>query len=201
MKRIRAFLLSICSLILLAPAAFAAPETFVIDGAHTNVGFSVRHMFSDVTGRFNDFSGTIELDAEAKKIISVKGEVKTASVDTRHEKRDNHLRDEDFFNVKKFPTMTFTSTDIKGKGEKIRITGDFTMLGVTRPVTFQAKYLGVGSDPWGNRKAGFSATVTIDRRDFGMGYNAALDTGGLVLGHEVTITLDIEAGKPKPQGE
>lgn len=195
MKRIRTFALSALAVMLMASVAAAETETYIVDTDHSNVGFSVRHMFSNVTGRFNEFSGFIGVNTQAEKITAAKMVINTASVDTRHEKRDKHLQDEDFFNAPKFPTMSFAGMTFKGSGEKIKITGDLTLLGVTKPVTFKAKFLGAGSDPWGNVRAGFFATAVINRKDFGMDFNKVLDTGGLLIGEEVTITLDIEAMK------
>ena len=116
-----------------------------------------------------------------------------ASIDTGDEGRDGHLRTNDFFDVETFPTMTFTSTGITGSGSDYELHGDLTIRGVTKPVTFELEVGGVGKDPWGNTRAGFTATTSINRKDFGMEYNAVLETGGILIGDKVSIELDIEA--------
>lgn len=193
MKRVRSFLLAALAVLALAPQAWAESHTYVIDPDHTTVGFTVRHMFTNLNGHFNAFNGALTLDPKTGRISAVKAVVETASVDTRHEKRDGHLRDTDFFNVKKYPTMTFTGREFKQGAKGTQITGDLTLLGVTRPVTFQARFLGAGKDPWGNVRAGLTAHARINRKDFGMDFNKVLDTGGLLIGDEVDITLDVEA--------
>ena len=116
-----------------------------------------------------------------------------ASVDTNDEARDNHLRTNDFFDIENHPTMTFRTTSIEPDGDDFKLNGDLTIRGVTKPVTFDLEVGGVGKDPWGNTKAGFSATTTINRKDFGIEWNAPLETGGVIVGDKVTIELDIEA--------
>ncbi|MDH5526201.1 MAG: YceI family protein [Nitrospirota bacterium] len=178
---------------LTAPEARAAGQEWTIDVGHTNIGFSVKHMFSNTTGRFDQFSGTLTLDPKTGTLSAVRGEINTASVNTNHEKRDGHLRSPDFFNVEKHPTMTFVAKKFHTDGDVQHVTGDFTLLGVTKPVTFTVRYLGAGTDPWGGTRAGLTATTTIDRRDFGMKWSKLLDNGGLVVGNDVTISLEIEA--------
>jgi polyisoprenoid-binding protein YceI len=152
-------------------------------------------MMSKVNGNFGKFTGTFSFDA--KKPEAAKGvfTVEAASINTNNEKRDGHLKGDDFFNVGKFPTLTFNTTGFKKAGKGFAMSGDLTMLGVTKPVTFNVEYLGAGKDPWGNSKAGFSATGKINRKDFGMVWNKALDAGGVLLGEEVEITLNIEAAE------
>lgn len=175
-----------------APAAHAELKTFLIDKDHTTVGFSVRHMFTNQTGLFRAFEGAITMDPKTGVIGSGKAVIETASVDTRHEKRDGHLRDTDFFNVEKFPTMTFVITQSRLTGGSMDVTGELTLLGVTKPVTMTARYLGVGKDPWGNTRAGLSATGRINRKDFGMDFNKVLDSGGMLVGDLVDINLEVE---------
>jgi len=124
---------------------------------------------------------------------SVEVEIQMASVDTRDEKRDGHLQSPDFFDVEQFPTMTFTSTKLTGSGSDFEVTGDLTIKGVTRPVTFDLEVGGVQQDPWGNTKAGFTLTGSINRKDFGMEFNAVLEGGGVLVGEKVTIEIDVEA--------
>ena len=183
-----------------ASFAVAAPTTWKIDPSHTEVGFQVRHFFSKVHGTFHDVSGTIafdEADAAATKIDAV---VRVASVDTGNQKRDGHLQSPDFFNAATDSLITFKSTKITKAGKnKFKIAGDFTMRGVTKPVVFDAEFLGssavsVGGQSWGS-KAGFSATTVINRKDFGVNWNKTLDNGGLMVDDMVTIELSIEADK------
>jgi polyisoprenoid-binding protein YceI len=167
--------------------------TWTLDTAHSSVGFTVRHMMvSKVRGRFRDFAADIVTAADPLQ-STVTATVQMASIDTGDEGRDGHLRTNDFFDVEQFPTMTFASTAITGSGSDYEVTGDLTIRGVTKPVTFDLEFGGVEKDPWGNTRAGFTLTGTINRKDFGMAYNAALETGGILVGDKVTIELDIEA--------
>jgi len=193
MTRIRTALLAALTAVALATPAWAEVHTFQIDPDHTTVGFNVRHMFTNLHGQFNSFNGTFQLDPKTGAVSAAKAVIETASVDTDHEKRDGHLKSEDFFNVEKFPAMTFTGKVFKQVDGGTEITGDFTLLGVTKPLTLKAKFLGAGADPWGNTRAGLTATGRIDRKDFGMDFNKVLDTGGLLIGDEVDITLEVEA--------
>ena len=167
--------------------------TWTLDTAHSSVGFTVRHMMvSKVRGRFGDFSADI-VTAENPLESTLAATVQMASIDTGDEGRDGHLRTNDFFDIEEHPTMTFTSTKITGSGTDYEVTGDLTIQGVTKPVTFDLEYGGVGKDPWGNTRAGFTLTGTINRKDFNMAYNAVLETGGIMVGEKVSIELDIEA--------
>lgn len=186
------FLAVLAGLFLVAAPAHAELKTFAIDKDHTTVGFSVRHMFANTTGRFNSFDGAITMDPSNGVIGSGKAVIETASVDTRHEKRDGHLKSPDFFNVEKFPTMTFVITQSRLVGDSLDVTGELTLLGVTKPVTLKAKFLGVGKDPWGNTRAGITANGRINRKDFGMDFNKVLDSGGLLIGDEVDLNLEVE---------
>jgi polyisoprenoid-binding protein YceI len=167
--------------------------TWVVDTAHSTVGFVARHMMvAKVRGRFKDFTADIVV-AENPLDSRVDATVQMASVDTNDESRDNHLRTNDFFDIENHPTMTFRTTSIEPDGDDYKLNGDLTIRGVTKPVTFDLEIGGAGKDPWGNTKAGFSATTTINRKDFGVEWNAPLETGGVIVGDKVTIELDIEA--------
>ena len=164
-----------------------------IDTSHTTVNFSVRHMMvSKVRGKFATFGGTIVI-AEDPTASTLEASVNMASVDTGDAGRDEHLRTSDFFDIQTHPTMTFKSTSITASGGDYELTGDLTIRGVTRPVTFELELGGVGVDPWGNTRAGFTATTTINRKDWGLEYNAVLEGGGVLIGEKVTIELEVEA--------
>ncbi len=167
-----------------------------IDVAHSAIHFHVRHMvISKVHGRFARWSGALQLDLEDLARSSVEVEIDTASIDTQVADRDTHLRSPDFLDVARYPKMTFRSKRIEKAGEGWRVTGDLTLHGVTREVTLDAEFAGVGKDPWGNERAGFSAKAAIDRKAFGLAWNAALETGGVLVGEKVKIELEIELVK------
>jgi polyisoprenoid-binding protein YceI len=169
------------------------------DPDHSRVGFRVQHMMiSQVNGQFNDYVATFDFDPKAAVMKDTRFVVKTASVDTNVEKRDNHLRSAEFFNVEKFPEMTITNSKLtKKKNNQYKWTGDLTLLGVTKPVTFDLTYNGTRKDMEGKIKSGFMARGKINRKDFGMPFNAPADGGGLLVGNEVEIQLDIEAFEEK----
>jgi polyisoprenoid-binding protein YceI len=168
--------------------------TWTIDTTHSAVEFSVKHlMFAKAKGRFSTVTGAITLDSENVANSSVDVQIDTASVYTSEEKRDAHLRSADFFDVENFPVATFTSTSVAANGDHLTITGDFTLKGVTRPVVLKAEFNGQGTNPWGQLVLSYSATTKINRTDFGLTYNSALETGGVLVGEEVTITIEIEA--------
>jgi len=175
----------------------AARTTWTIDPAHSNVEFGVKHMmFTTVKGRFSDVRGTITLDEQHVENSSVEVEIGVASIDTRDEKRDVHLRSADFFDVERFPTMTFKSTRVEPtSGGEARVTGDLTIHGVTREVVLNTTMTGRGTNPWGAEVAGFEATTRINRKDFGLEWNVALESGGFLVGDEIKISIDIEAPK------
>jgi polyisoprenoid-binding protein YceI len=169
-------------------------RTFTIDKAHSEALFQVRHLVTRVRGRFSDFEGTVEFDEAHPEQSRVNFTVRAASIDTNEPDRDKHLRSEDFFFVDKYPTITFTSTRIaKAKENEFKVTGDLTIRGVTKPITLDVTYLGSAKDPWGNLKAGFEGETTLNRKDFGLMWNAALETGGFLVGDEVKVTLSIQA--------
>lgn len=172
--------------------------TWKLDAAHSQVEFSVKHMrFTTVRGRFAALEGSISLDADAPERSSVEVTIDAASLDTRVADRDAHLKSGDFFDVETYPTLVFRSRGVKGPvgepGEAFRVVGDLTIRGVTREVVLDARFEGTGADPWGGTRAGFSAQTTIDRRDFGLTWNQALETGGFLVGHEVRIDLQVQA--------
>jgi polyisoprenoid-binding protein YceI len=172
--------------------------TWDLDVAHSHVGFTVRHlMVSKVRGTFKDYSATIVTGADPSG-SSVNATVQMASISTGDDGRDQHLRTNDFFDVENFPTMTFASTGVTGSGSDYEVTGDLTIKGVTKSVTFDLEVGGLQQDPWGNTKAGFTMTGSILRKDFGMEYNAILESGGVMVGDKVTIEIDVEAALQKP---
>lgn len=171
-----------------------ATSTWTIDASHSSVDFAVKHMmFSTVKGSFTGFGGTIVLDEQNIENSTVTVEINPRSVDTRDEKRDEHLRGADFFGIEQNPTMTFVSTRIEADGDDLKITGDLTMNGVTREVVLDAEFTGRGMSPFGMEVIGYTAKTTINRRDFNMSWNAALEAGGMLVSDDVKITLDIEA--------
>jgi polyisoprenoid-binding protein YceI len=168
--------------------------TLTIDKTHSEALFQVRHLVTKVRGRFKDFSGTIQLDEAHPENTSVALTIQTASLDTDTADRDTHLRSEDFFFAETYPTITFKSTRVAKTGaDTYAVTGQLTIRGVSRELTVPVTSLGTAKDPWGNRKAGFEAEATINRKDFGLNWNAALETGGFLVGDEVKVTLNIEA--------
>ena len=174
-------------------AAPAAAETYAIDPAHSTVSFRIRHLFTQVHGVFRDFSGTIQYAPGAPDQWKAEATIQATSIDTRVEKRDTHLRSHDFFDVEQYPAITFTSTEVTdatAAGGKLH--GVLSLHGVERPIVLDLAIHGAGKDPWGNQRAGFTATTTLNRKDFGIIWNEALETGELLLGDEVVITLDIE---------
>lgn len=172
-----------------------AKAKWAVDTTHSSIDFSIRHMMiAKVKGSFNRFEASIEADPEDLTTADISFSVDVASVDTRNDDRDAHLRSADFFDVENHPKMTFKATKIERLGEGVyEVTGDLTIRGVTRSETFAVTFEGAGKDPWGNHKAGFSAEGTIKRSDYGLTWNAALETGGVLVGDDVKIHLEIEA--------
>lgn len=170
---------------------------WALDTAHSSVDFSVRHMMiAKVKGSFKSFNATIEADPTDLTTATIEFTVDLSSVDTRNEDRDNHLRSADFFDVENNPTMTFKATNIVKTGEgEYDVTGDLTLRGVTRPETFAVSFEGTGKDPWGNEKVGFNAEGKIKRSEYGLTWNAALETGGVLVGDEIKVALEIQAAK------
>ncbi len=169
-----------------------SPGTWSIDPSHSSVNFVVRHlMISRVRGRFADVSGAIEV-AENVPDSKVNVIIKADSIDTREPQRDEHLRSADFFDAARFPLIEFHSTAVNPAGAGSKLSGDLTIHGVTRPVALDLEFLGVGNDPWGGTRAAFSASGEIDREAFGLTYNQALETGGVVVGKTVRIEVEVE---------
>ena len=180
------------------PAGLAA-GTWVIDPAHSLVEFTVRHlMVSKARGRFGSFSGTI-IVADEPAASSVEVNIDPNSVDTRDSQRDAHLRSSDFFHVEAHPTWSFKSTAVEPYGDRWKVTGDLTMRGVTRPVEFVVDFNGTQAHPMGGIRAGFSAELEVNRKDWDISFNAALDGGGFMLGDKVKINLEVEAARQEPQ--
>ena len=175
----------------------AATKTkWKLDPAHTLVEFSAKHlMITTVKGRITDVEGTIVSDERELRNSSVEATLKAATIDTRTEQRDQHLRSADFLNADQFPEIRFKSTRIEGDKDSFKLTGDLTIRGVTRPIVLDVQFEGRTKDPWGGDRVGFSATGKIDRREFGLTWNQALETGGVVVGNDVKINLEVEAVK------
>lgn len=167
--------------------------TWNLDAAHSEIEFKVKHMMiSTVKGLFEDFQVTVENDsAELSNNARIIAELKVDSINTKNKDRDQHLKSEDFFNAEAFPTITFKSTGIEGQGD-YKITGDLTIKDVTRSVTFDVEFGGVAKDPWGNQKAGYTISGKINRNDFGLTWNAVLETGGVMVSEEVKLQADLQ---------
>jgi polyisoprenoid-binding protein YceI len=175
-----------------------APGTWTIDPSHSEVSFSVRHlMVSKVRGAFARFAGAVTT-AENPSLASVEATIEMDSVDTRDERRDAHLRSGDFFDVERYPLMTYRSTAVRPDRDGYVVEGELTLHGVTRPVALKLELNGVSADPWGGTRAGFSATTEINRRDFGIDISMPLEGGGVVVGDKVTVSLEIEAALQAP---
>jgi polyisoprenoid-binding protein YceI len=170
--------------------------SWVIDNVHSHVGFSVKHMMvSTVRGQFKSYRGTLSLDASDFAKSAFEGEIDVESIDTNNADRDKHLRTGDFFDAATHPTIAFKSTRIEAKGEgEFVVHGDLTIRGVTKPVALDVEFHGTGKNPWGKTVAGLHAHTTINRKDFGVNFNAALETGGVLIAEKVKVDIDIEAG-------
>ena len=185
-----------------ASAAQAASTTYEIDRTHSNVLLKVRHLLSKTAGQFNSFGGTVTLDPDKRDSVEVSASIDAASIDTDDAKRDAHLKGADFFDAAKFPQITFTGgklTDVNADRTRAKLEGTLTLHGVSKPVVLDVEWLGTATDPWGNHKAAFSGTTKLNRKDFGMVWNKTLDSGGYLIGDEVEVELNIEAGLPKPK--
>ena len=194
MKRIALFLAA-----LIAAVPLFAADTFVVDKTHSSVNFKIRHLVANVTGSFNTFDGTVTVDSAKPAASSVEFTIDAASVDTANEKRDGHLRSADFFDVAKYPQITFKSTKVEPTKTKnlYNVTGNFTMHGVTKQVTLPVQLLGFGPDGRGGQKAGFEIETTLDRKEYGITWNNTLDEGGVVLGDDVKVSINLEMNRKK----
>lgn len=195
---------SICALVGIIVAtwfsgnAVAEMSKWTLDYDHSTVGFQVAHMVvSKTKGKFADYTGMVEMDPEAQEFKTIEAVIQTASVTTDHQKRDDHLRSPDFFDVKQFPTMTYKMKSYQKSGDGYTAVGDLTLRGVTKEITLTGTFNGVAQDPWGNTRAGFSAEGKLNRQDFGMKFSKLLDNGGLVVGDDVNIILEIEVIQEK----
>ena len=174
--------------------AMKAAQTYTIDKMHSEVAFQVRHLLTKVRGRFTDFAGTVVLDQEHPEQSSASLTIDASSVDTGTPDRDTHLRSDEFFAVGTHPTLAFTSSRVVKTGDDTYdVVGMLTIRGIAREITMPVTFLGTAKDPWGNVRAGFETTITINRKDFGLSWNAALETGGFLVGDEVRIDLSIQA--------
>jgi len=176
-----------------------AADVYKVDKTHSDVDFKVRHLVSNVTGKFTDFDGTVNMQPGKPGASSVEFTINASSNDTGVADRDKHMRTADFFDVEKFPTIAFKSTAIAPTKKKdvFNVTGDLTIRGVTKRVTIPVTFLGAAKDPWGNEKAGFTLTTTINRKDYGVNWNKALDNGGFLVGDDVEVTINLETQKQK----
>lgn len=172
--------------------------TWNIDASHSGIHFSIRHLvIAKVRGKFTKFSGAIELDDADMTKSKVNVEIDVASIDTAEPQRDGHLKSPDFFDVEKFPKAAFASKSIKKNGEEYDVTGDLTVHGVTKEITLRSTFEGKGKDPWGGERVAFGAKTTLNREDFGLKWNQALEAGGVVVGTKVELEIEVEAVKAK----
>jgi polyisoprenoid-binding protein YceI len=173
-----------------------AREKWNFDATHSSVDFVVRHMaVSKVRGRFTKWSGSVEFDPANLADASLSVSIDVDSIDTHEAQRDGHLKSPDFFDAANHPKITFEGKKVEASGSDLKITGDLTIRGTTKSVTLEGEYLGTGKDPWGGTRAGFSAKTSIEREDFGLTWNAALETGGVLVGKKVEIEIDVELVK------
>jgi polyisoprenoid-binding protein YceI len=196
--RNRTFAVAFATLALGAPA-FAA-DTFTVDKAHSEVTFRVRHLgISNVSGRFTEFDGAIQIDLAKPEASSVEFTIQTTSANTANEGRDKHLRSADFFDAEKFPTITFKSSKVAVTGkDRYDVTGSFTMRGVTKEITLPVVVIGMGKGMRGEDRVAFEIQTVLNRKDYGVSWNRALDTGGVVVSDEVNVTINVEAVKKAP---
>ncbi|HZI11108.1 MAG TPA: YceI family protein [Myxococcus sp.] len=187
--------------LMFALPSLAFASAWEIDGSHSSAGFSVKHMMvSNVNGSFNVKSGAVNVDDKDITKSTVEAVLDATTVNTGNAKRDEHLRKDDFFDTAKYPTITFKSTKVEKAGEgKLKVSGDLTMHGVTKPVVLDVTGPSQESkDPWGNTRTGVQATTKLNRKEFGLIYNSALETGGVAVGEEVTVNLDLSLVKKQP---
>ncbi len=171
-----------------------ATSKWNLDSSHSEIGFKVKHMmFTNVSGKFNSFEATVTNEDDNFETSKISFAADVASIDTNNSDRDNHLKSADFFEVEKFPKLTFVSTGVKKtSGDSYVVTGDFTIKDVTKSIDLDVEYSGLMKDPWGNTRTGFVITGKINRKDFGLAWNAALETGGVLVGEEVKFNIDVQ---------
>lgn len=199
-RPVAAFALTALVAATLAVPPAQAADTYSIDPSHSNVGFTVRHFFSRVPGHFTKFEGTIVYDTQDLSKSTVNVSIETASIDTEEPKRDTHLKSADFFDAEKHPKITFVSSKVTPAGDKkVKVDGTLTIRGVSKPVTLDVDLLGTGPDGWGGVRSGFEARTKINRQDYGVAWNKALEGGGTVLSDEVDIVLNVEAVRQAPK--
>ena len=182
----------------LAASPTLAGDIYAVDKGHSEATFTIKHLVSKVSGRFNDFGGNITLDPAKPEASSVEFTIKTASINTDNADRDKHLKTPDFFDVEKNPEITFKSSKVILAGkDKYNVDGTLTLRGVSKQVTLPVEFQGFVKDPWGNEKAGFAVETTLNRKDYGMVWNKTLDQGGDLLGDDVKVVINLEAAKKK----
>ena len=180
------------------PVVATAADTYVVDKTHSEALFTIKHLMSRVTGRFSDLSGSIAVDVANPAASSVEFTINAASIDTNAADRDKDLRSPNFFDVEKYPTISFKSSKVTPAGkDKFTVEGSLTMHGVAKQVSLPVEFLGFGKDPWGNDKAGFAVETVLNRKDYGLNWNKALDQGGFLLGDDVKVVISLEAAKKK----
>ncbi len=194
MKIARITTLVFLFLFVVAAAGPLAAGEYEIDSSHSTIGFQVRHMaISKTNGSFEDYTGSFSFEPGNPDSWSCEAVIQAKSINTNNEKRDDHLRSDEFFDVANFPTLTFKSTGVAMENDSEgTLKGDLTIHGITKPVEMNLEALGTVTDPWGNERAGFTATIKINRKDYGLEYHSVMEAGGLVVGDEIKITLEIE---------
>ncbi|MGH7197191.1 MAG: YceI family protein [Candidatus Omnitrophota bacterium] len=191
MKKARYSFLVISLALFLGQPVFAA--TYAVDLDHTSVSFKIRHILSYVQGHFRQFEGSVDYEAGKPETWSAQGTIQAASIDTNVEPRDKHLRSADFFDVEKYPTLSFKTTKVlEASDAAAKLEGLLTLHGVEKPIVLDVEIYGVAKDPWGNTRASFTVTTSLNRKDYGLAWNKTLETGQLLVGEEVKITLEVE---------
>ena len=194
-----ALVLALLALPSTAAVPVAATGTWTVDKVHSEVSFQVRHFVSKVRGSFGDFSGVLKVDAAKPEASTVEFTIKVASIDTNEPKRDAHLKSPDFFDAEKNPEIRFVSKKVVAKSDTAYdVTGDLTMRGVTKEVTLPVSFNGIAKDPWGGERAGFETSITLNRKEYGINWNKALDQGGFMLSDDVSVSISLETVKAKP---
>lgn len=189
---VKKILLFLATILLISTPSFA--EKFQLDTAHTQIHFSVQHLVVfKVRGNFTDFTGVIEADSKNRTLISAAATIQAASIDTRIDKRDQHLRSADFFDTANYPQIHFKSKSVTGSGDHIIMVGDLTIKGITKEIILEGSFLGTAAGPGGKLRAGFEATGMLNRKDFGLTWNKVTETGSIIVGDEVQIGLEVES--------